>query len=133
MFNRHGARFYPVCSNPQYKVSPFTERVLSAKLLKTKQLQNQLFETQTQLNEIMNKNKSKSLHKRQDYALKKYEGNQKQLPQLIKWRNEEMRILSANYKQLKSNYQKKLVNALFIKSKNNLFEAAKYLVAVCGP
>jgi hypothetical protein len=46
----HGGSFHPVYSNTQSNVSTFTKRVLSAKLLKFKQLQNQLFETQSQLN-----------------------------------------------------------------------------------
>ncbi|XP_075233614.1 uncharacterized protein LOC142331522 isoform X3 [Lycorma delicatula] len=47
----------------------------------------------------------KSLQKRQDNALKKYEGDNAQLPQLIKSHNEEIRVISTQYKQLKASYR----------------------------
>lgn len=66
-------------------LSEFTQRIMSAKLLRVKQVQNQLTETQIQLNELINENRIlRNLQKRQEGALKKYEGNHAELPQLIR-------------------------------------------------
>uniref|UniRef100_T1I312 Lebercilin domain-containing protein n=2 Tax=Rhodnius prolixus TaxID=13249 RepID=T1I312_RHOPR len=79
---------------------------MSAKLLRVKQLQNQLAESQSVVNELLTENKLlKTLQRRQDNALKKYEGSQEQLPQLIKSHNEEIRIINTRFKQLKLNYK----------------------------
>lgn len=67
-------------------LSEFTQRIMSAKLLRVKQLQNQLTESQIQLNELINENRIlRNLQKRQEGALKKYEGNHAELPQLIRF------------------------------------------------
>ncbi|KAK9498708.1 hypothetical protein O3M35_003282 [Rhynocoris fuscipes] len=87
-------------------VSTFTQRIMSAKLLRVKQLQNQLAESQARITELVNENKLlKTLQRRQDNALKKYEGSQEQLPQLIKSHNEEIRVINSKFKQLKLNYR----------------------------
>lgn len=58
---------------------------MSAKLLRVKQMQNQLSETQMQLNELMNENRIlRNMQKRQEGALKRYEGNHAELPQMIR-------------------------------------------------
>lgn len=59
---------------------------MSAKLLRVKQVQNQLNETQLQLNELINENRIlRNMQKRQEGALKRYEGNHAELPQLIRF------------------------------------------------
>lgn len=84
-------------------LSEFTQRIMSAKLLKVKQVQNQLTETQIQLNELINENRIlRNLQKRQEGALKKYEGNHAELPQLIRSHNEEIRTLKATNKIIKA-------------------------------
>ena len=42
----------------------------------------------------------KTVQQRQDCVLKKYEGNQEQLPQLMRSHHEEIRILNEKYKQV---------------------------------
>ncbi|XP_034238913.1 interaptin isoform X2 [Thrips palmi] len=83
-------------------LSSFTQRVMSAKLLRLKQLQNQLSEAHLQLNELCTENRLlRALQKRQDLALVRYEGTQAQLPQLVRSHQEEVRILRTKYKNLK--------------------------------
>ncbi|KAK6641857.1 hypothetical protein RUM44_013575 [Polyplax serrata] len=83
-------------------LSEFTQRIMSAKLLRVKQVQNQLNETQLQLNELINENRIlRNMQKRQEGALKRYEGNHAELPQLIRSHNEEIRTLKASNKQIK--------------------------------
>ncbi|XP_075233613.1 uncharacterized protein LOC142331522 isoform X2 [Lycorma delicatula] len=102
----YAASAYSIHPNSKSNVSAFTQRIMSAKLLRVKQLQNELKETQIQLHETRNENRLlKSLQKRQDNALKKYEGDNAQLPQLIKSHNEEIRVISTQYKQLKASYR----------------------------
>ncbi|KAJ1528446.1 hypothetical protein ONE63_006857 [Megalurothrips usitatus] len=75
---------------------------MSAKLLRLKQLQNQLSEAHLQLNELLTENRLlRSLQKRQDLALDRYEGTQAQLPQLVRSHQEEVRVLRTKYKNLK--------------------------------
>lgn len=83
-------------------LSSFTQRVMSAKLLRLKQLQNQLSEAHLHLNELCTENRLlRSLQKRQDLALDRYEGTQAQLPQLVRSHQEEVRVLRTKYKTLK--------------------------------
>ncbi|XP_014283308.1 lebercilin [Halyomorpha halys] len=116
--------------NPKNNVSSFTQRVMSAKLLRMKQLQNQLYETQAKLNEVMQENRTlKTVQQRQDSVLKKYEGNQEQLPQLMRSHHEEIRVLNEKYKQLRNNY-KELESRLKQKDNEltNLREQHKHLL-----
>ncbi|XP_076398263.1 uncharacterized protein LOC100881552 isoform X2 [Megachile rotundata] len=79
------------------------QRVLSAKMLRIKELQNQLADAHYQLNELNNENKLlKSLQKRQDSALKRYEGTNAELPRIINSHHEELRVLQIKYKKLKT-------------------------------
>ncbi|PNF29035.1 hypothetical protein B7P43_G14195 [Cryptotermes secundus] len=81
----------------------YSQKILSAKLLRIKQLQNELTDAQFQLNELATENRLlKTLQKRQALALSKYEGAKAVLPQLIRSHNEEVRVLRANIKHLKS-------------------------------
>ncbi|KAK3926657.1 Lebercilin-like protein [Frankliniella fusca] len=87
-------------------LSSFTQRVMSAKLLRFKQLQNQLSEAHLQLNELCTENRLlRSLQKRQDLALDRYEGTQAQLPQLVRSHQEEVRVLRTKYKTLKQQFR----------------------------
>lgn len=47
----------------------------------------------------------KSLQKRQDSALRKFEGTQAELPRIINTHNEDLRVLQTNYKKLKAEYR----------------------------
>ncbi|XP_032689648.1 myosin-11 isoform X2 [Odontomachus brunneus] len=78
------------------------QRVMSAKILRFKQLQNQLADAHYHLNELANENRLlKALQKRQDSALRRYEGTNAELPRLINSHHEELRILQTKYKKLK--------------------------------
>ncbi|KAG5332126.1 LCA5 protein, partial [Acromyrmex heyeri] len=78
------------------------QRVMSAKMLRFKQLQNQLADAHYHLNELANENRLlKALQKRQDSALRRYEGANAELPRLINSHHEELRVLQIKYKKLK--------------------------------
>ncbi|KAF6211614.1 hypothetical protein GE061_012127 [Apolygus lucorum] len=88
--------------NAKNNVSPFTQKIMSAKLLRFKQMQNQISEMSLKINELLAENKIlKTLQRRQDNALRKYEGSKEQLPQMIKSHNEEVRVINLKFKQLK--------------------------------
>ena len=77
------------------------QRVMSAKLLRFKQLQNQLVDAHNQISELINENKLlKSLHKRQDSALSKYESSNAELPKLLHAHSEEIRVLQTKSRNL---------------------------------
>ncbi|XP_011637778.1 lebercilin-like protein isoform X2 [Pogonomyrmex barbatus] len=78
------------------------QRVMSAKMLRFKQLQNQLADAHYHLNELANENRLlKALQKKQDSALRRYEGANAELPRLINSHHEELRVLQTKYKKLK--------------------------------
>ncbi|XP_044268262.1 lebercilin-like [Tribolium madens] len=80
------------------------QRVLSAKLLKLKSVQNQLNDANYHLAEVIRENQAlKTLQKRQDRALTKYEGANAELPRLIQSHEEEIRFLTEKNKQLRRN------------------------------
>ncbi|KAK9305425.1 hypothetical protein QLX08_003552 [Tetragonisca angustula] len=93
------------CPSEQSKLnkSSIEQRVLSAKMLRIKELQNQLADAHYRLNELANENKLlKALQKRQDSALKRYEGTNAELPRIINLHHEELRVLQSKYKKLKT-------------------------------
>ncbi|KOX77976.1 Lebercilin-like protein [Melipona quadrifasciata] len=72
-------------------------------MLRIKELQNQLADAHYRLNELANENKLlKALQKRQDSALKRYEGTNAELPRIINSHHEELRVLQSKYKKLKT-------------------------------
>ncbi|KAK0179806.1 hypothetical protein PV327_005523 [Microctonus hyperodae] len=78
------------------------QRIISAKVLRVKELQNQLTDAHYHLNELANENRLlKALQKRQDSALKRYEGTNAELPRIINSHQEELKALQTKYKQLK--------------------------------
>ncbi|XP_076247144.1 uncharacterized protein LOC143187078 [Calliopsis andreniformis] len=86
----------------KHKKNCIEQRVLSAKMLRVKELQNQLADAHYQLNELANENRLlKALQKRQDSALKRYEGTNAELPRIINSHHEELRVLQIKYKKLK--------------------------------
>ncbi|KAG7199251.1 hypothetical protein KM043_018117 [Ampulex compressa] len=90
------------CSKSSGK-SVIGQRVLSAKMLRFKELQNQLADAHYHLNELANENKLlKALQKRQDSALKRYEGTNAELPRIINSHHEELRVLQTKYKKLRA-------------------------------
>ncbi|XP_012167889.2 lebercilin-like protein isoform X1 [Bombus terrestris] len=97
--------------------SSIEQRVLSAKMLRIKELQNQLADAHYRLNELATENKLlRALQKRQDSALKRYEGTNAELPRIINSHHEELRVLQIKYKKLKT-LQKETCNLL--KEKEN--------------
>ncbi|CAL7943273.1 unnamed protein product [Xylocopa violacea] len=89
-------------------------------MLRIKELQNQLADAHYRLNELASENKLlKSLQKRQDSALKRYEGTNAELPRIINSHHEELRVLQIKYKKLKT-LQKETCNTL--KEKENEFQ-----------
>ncbi|KAJ9573620.1 hypothetical protein L9F63_008961, partial [Diploptera punctata] len=90
-------------------IADYSHKIMSAKVLRVKQLQNDLRDAQFQLNELATENRLlRTLQKRQDLALKKYEDQKAELPQLIHSHNEEVRILRAKlYMKLKAQGREK--------------------------
>ncbi|XP_053979689.1 interaptin [Hylaeus volcanicus] len=92
----------PLSEHSKLNKNSIKQRVLSAKMLRIKELQNQLADAHYQLNELANENRLlKSLQKRQDSALKRYEGTNAELPRIINSHHEELRVLQIKYKKLK--------------------------------
>ncbi|OAD61337.1 Lebercilin-like protein [Eufriesea mexicana] len=110
--NLHPLLGQPYQSNVQHhssleqsklKKNSIEQGVVSAKMLRIKELQNQLADAHYQLNELANENKLlKALQKRQDSALKRYEGTNAELPRIINSHHEELRVLQTKYKRLKT-------------------------------
>ncbi|KAG5876087.1 hypothetical protein JTB14_028859 [Gonioctena quinquepunctata] len=75
------------------------QRVMSAKLLKLRSIQNQLNDANYHLSELTKENQIlKNLQKRQDKALSKYENTNADLPRLIHSHEEQIRFLSEKNK-----------------------------------
>ncbi|XP_076685969.1 uncharacterized protein LOC143377977 [Andrena cerasifolii] len=95
-------RQQPPSEHLKLKRNSVEQRVLSARMLRVKELQNQLADAHYQLNELANENRLlKALQKRQDSALKRYEGTNAELPRIINSHHEELRVLQIKYKKLK--------------------------------
>ena len=95
-------RQQPPSEHSKLKRNSVEQRVLSARMLRVKELQNQLADAHYQLNELANENRLlKALQKRQDSALKRYEGTNAELPRIINSHHEELRVLQIKYKKLK--------------------------------
>ncbi|KAM3956415.1 uncharacterized protein ACR2FA_009615 [Aphomia sociella] len=83
-----------------------TQRVLSAKTHRVKQLQNQLADAHYHLQELSNENRVlRALQKKQEIALQRYENSNAELPQVLNSHNEEMRVQQSKYKQLKHQFK----------------------------
>ncbi|XP_072940974.1 uncharacterized protein [Epargyreus clarus] len=83
-----------------------TQRVLSAKTHRVKQLQNQLADAHYHLQELSNENRVlRALQKKQEIALQRYENSNAELPTVLNSHNEEMRIQQQKYKQLKQQFK----------------------------
>lgn len=108
--------------------SSIGQRVFSAKMLRLKELQNQLSDAHYHLNELANENRLlKALQKRQDSALKRYEGTNAELPRIIHSHHEELRVLQIKYKNLKT-LHKETCNTL--KEKENELQCLQVII-VC--
>ncbi|XP_069668996.1 lebercilin [Periplaneta americana] len=106
--SNYGPRFIYLNSPSKSNMNGYSQKIMSAKLLRVKQLQNELTDAQFQLNELSTENRLlKTLQKRQDLALSKYESSKAELPQLIRSHNEEVRVLRAKVKQLRSQCREK--------------------------
>ncbi|CAH3989363.1 unnamed protein product [Pieris brassicae] len=76
------------------------QRVLSAKMHRLKALQNQLADAHFHLQELSNENKIlRSLQKKQEVALQRYDSSSAELPQVLSAHSEEMRVQHAKYQQ----------------------------------
>ncbi|XP_047986221.1 lebercilin isoform X2 [Leguminivora glycinivorella] len=79
-----------------------TQRVLSAKTHRVKQLQNQLADAQYHLQELSNENKVlRAMQRKQEIALQRYENSNAELPQVLNSHTEELRIQQTKFKQVK--------------------------------
>ncbi|XP_063361020.1 myosin heavy chain, fast skeletal muscle [Cydia amplana] len=86
-----------------------TQRVLSAKTHRVKQLQNQLADAQYHLQELSNENRIlRAMQKKQEIALQRYENSNAELPQVLNSHTEEIRIQQLKYKQLKQQMKETL-------------------------
>ncbi|XP_055373522.1 lebercilin-like protein isoform X2 [Condylostylus longicornis] len=94
------------------------QRVLSAKRLRLKTLQNQLADAQLHIAELAQENRIlRTLDKRQANALSKYENTNAELPQLLHSHAEEIRVWQKKYKNLQ-NQNKEL--AMRLKQKDDI-------------
>ncbi|XP_068630579.1 lebercilin-like protein [Battus philenor] len=83
-----------------------TQRVLSAKTHRVKQLQNQLADAHYHLQELSNENRVlRAMQKKQEIALQRYENSNAELPQVLNSHNEEMRVQQTRYKQLRAQHK----------------------------
>ncbi|XP_059613570.1 myosin heavy chain, embryonic smooth muscle isoform [Phlebotomus argentipes] len=81
--------------------SEVRQRILSARMLRLKHLQNQLTVAQQQVFELSQENRSlKTMIRRQESALLKYDGANAELPQLLNSHAEEIRTWHAKYREL---------------------------------
>ncbi|XP_055843257.1 lebercilin-like protein [Episyrphus balteatus] len=79
------------------------QRVLSARRLRMKTFQNQLADAQQHISELAHENRMlRTLHKRQDLALSKYESTNAELPQLLHSHAEEVRVWQMKYRNLQA-------------------------------
>uniref|UniRef100_A0A0A1WKM1 Lebercilin n=1 Tax=Zeugodacus cucurbitae TaxID=28588 RepID=A0A0A1WKM1_ZEUCU len=77
------------------------QRVLSARRLRMKTFQNQLVDAQQTIADLAHENRIlRTLHKRQDSALAKYESTNAELPKLLHSHAEELRVWQAKYRNL---------------------------------
>lgn len=77
------------------------QRVISARLHRMKSLQNQLGDAQIHIAELTNENRLlRTLHKRQDSALAKYECSTSELPHLLRSHAEEIRVAEEKCRNL---------------------------------
>ncbi|XP_001663879.2 lebercilin-like protein isoform X2 [Aedes aegypti] len=92
--------------------SDVRHRVMSARMLRFKQLQNQLEVAHHQIAELTKDNRLlRALQKRQDSALSKYENSNAELPKLLHSHAEEIRTYQTKYRNLQ-NQNKELLNKL---------------------
>uniref|UniRef100_A0A4X2K204 Lebercilin LCA5 n=2 Tax=Vombatus ursinus TaxID=29139 RepID=A0A4X2K204_VOMUR len=95
--NRRGFRMgcRSVSREPsQRDIDLLTKRVLSARLLKINELQNEVTELQFKLDELLKENKAlKRLQYRQEKALNKFEDTENEISQLIVRHNNEIKAL----------------------------------------
>ncbi|KAL9907500.1 uncharacterized protein ACN427_003629 isoform 1-T3 [Glossina fuscipes fuscipes] len=79
------------------------QRVLSARRLRMKTFQNQLADAQQTIAELAHENRMlRTLHKRQDSALAKYESTNAELPQLLHSHAEELRVWQTKHRNLQA-------------------------------
>ncbi|XP_044531312.1 lebercilin [Gracilinanus agilis] len=92
---RFGHRSQSLTREPTQKdIDLLTKRVLTARLLKISELQNEVTELQFKLDEVQKENKAlKRLQYRQEKALNKFEDTENEISQLIVRHNNEIRAL----------------------------------------
>ncbi|XP_047097561.1 lebercilin isoform X1 [Schistocerca piceifrons] len=98
-----GARYVLLNANSKGNMNSIAQKVLSARMLRLKQLQNELNDAHFQINELATENRMlRTLQKRQDLALKRFEDKKADLPVLLNAHTEEVRTLRATIKQLRA-------------------------------
>ncbi|XP_017777330.1 PREDICTED: lebercilin [Nicrophorus vespilloides] len=105
------------------------ERVMSAKLVRLRNLQSQLNDANYHLMELAKENRAlKTLQRRQDRALNSYEGINADLPRLIKSHEEDNRILTERNRTLRKTI-KELNEQIKIKDEelNSIRDQLKHL------
>lgn len=99
--------------------SEIRQRVVSARVLRMKSLQNQLTDAQQQISDLLSENRVlRTLHKRQDNALSKYESTNAELPKLLNSHAEEIRIWQTKYKHLQTQFRE--LNAKMKQKESNI-------------
>ncbi|KAJ6642146.1 Lebercilin-like protein [Pseudolycoriella hygida] len=84
-------------------VSEVRQRVASARVNRLRSLQNQLNDAHSHIGELINENRLlRTIHKRQDSALQRYEGTGAELPQLLNSHAEEVRMWQIRCRNLQS-------------------------------
>ncbi|KAJ7341682.1 hypothetical protein JRQ81_006275 [Phrynocephalus forsythii] len=80
--------------SPARDINMVTKRVLSARLLKIKELRNELTELHVRLDELQKENRAlRQLQHRHEKALHKFEDTENEISKLLAQHNEEMRVL----------------------------------------
>ncbi|XP_074093478.1 lebercilin isoform X3 [Macrotis lagotis] len=93
----------------QKDIDLLTKRVLSTRLLKINELQNEVNELQFKLDELLKENKAlKRLQYKQEKALNKFEDTESEISQLVVRHNNEIKELTKNLELNTSSYQRQL-------------------------
>ncbi|XP_065201956.1 lebercilin [Planococcus citri] len=96
---------YALLNRPKRNSNTTTQKIISAKFLRVKQLQNEITEAQKKISDLQEENRTlRNIQIRQDSALRKYQSQESHLPQLMKSHEEELRVLTIKHKKLRSAY-----------------------------
>lgn len=92
---------YPGMSSSAKTSTEVRQRVQSARLNRIKSLQNQLTEALQHITTLTNENRwLKTIQRRHEMALTKYEGTKAELPKLLRTHDEELRVCQVKCREL---------------------------------